>query len=170
MVLLCGELPQGELVELLGRYGLSLTWLAKGSEIPGSYWGESEAGLIGHELLVRDDTPLHSAFHEACHYICMDQARRDGLHTDAGGTMMRRMGLTTCKSCSQNISPSVGVGGCLRIWMPGGTVFASVQHRHGLNRMRRILSSGYLNMGSLIHSCSPLGSYEIDRFNRPELN
>lgn len=56
------------------------------SEIQGSYWGESEAGLVGDELIVRADTPLHSALHEACHYICMDDARRANLHTDAGGT------------------------------------------------------------------------------------
>ncbi len=28
---------------------------------------------------------MHSMFHEAAHYICMDAARRDGLDTDAGG-------------------------------------------------------------------------------------
>lgn len=54
--------------------------------IEGSYWGENEAGLIGKRLIIRDDTPLHSALHEACHYICMDGARRSKLHTDAGGT------------------------------------------------------------------------------------
>ncbi|MCK4710059.1 MAG: hypothetical protein KAU21_15680, partial [Gammaproteobacteria bacterium] len=36
-------------------------------------------------LYIRNDTPVHSALHEACHYICMDQQRRAGLHTDAGG-------------------------------------------------------------------------------------
>lgn len=55
------------------------------SPIPGSYFGESEAGLIGNQLYVRADTPLHSALHEACHFICMDDARRAVLHTDAGG-------------------------------------------------------------------------------------
>jgi hypothetical protein len=28
---------------------------------------------------------LHSILHEACHYICMDEKRRNGLDTDAGG-------------------------------------------------------------------------------------
>jgi len=54
-------------------------------DIPGSFWGDEEAGLIGDELLVRSDTPLHSLLHEACHYICMDKDRRTGLDTDAGG-------------------------------------------------------------------------------------
>ena len=70
---------------LLSRYGLSLKTIESGCEIPGSYWGDSEAGLIGNDLLVRTDTPLHSVLHETCHYICMDKSRREGVHTDAGG-------------------------------------------------------------------------------------
>jgi len=34
---------------------------------------------------LRDDTPVHSALHEACHYVCMTPESRTGLHTDAGG-------------------------------------------------------------------------------------
>ncbi len=70
---------------ILERYGLHIEKVADRQSIPGSYWGESEAGLIGNHLFVRNDTPLHSALHEACHYICMDDARRAQLHTDAGG-------------------------------------------------------------------------------------
>jgi hypothetical protein len=70
---------------LLSRFGLLVRSTAKGEEIPGSFWGDVEAGLIGNELFVRADTPLHSIFHEACHYICMAKDRRNGLHTDAGG-------------------------------------------------------------------------------------
>ncbi len=85
MVLLCGELSKDELIALWRRYGVVLEWVDDGEPIPGSFWGECEAGLIGNRLLVRADTPLHSAFHEGCHYICMDKERRAGLHTDAGG-------------------------------------------------------------------------------------
>ena len=70
---------------LLSNYGLALKIVKTGNEIPGSYWGDEEAGLIGNQLLVRIDTPLHSILHETCHYICMDSNRRDGLDTDAGG-------------------------------------------------------------------------------------
>lgn len=70
---------------LLSKYGLTLKMVTPGSEIPGSFWGDEEAGLIGNQLLMRADTPLHSILHETCHYICMDQARREGLDTDAGG-------------------------------------------------------------------------------------
>ena len=73
-----------QLSGLLENYGLSLKTINTGS-IPGSFWGDEEAGLIGNELLVRNDTPIHSILHEACHYVCMDQTRREGLHTDAGG-------------------------------------------------------------------------------------
>jgi hypothetical protein len=70
---------------LLDRYQLELRLHAIGAEIPGSYWGESEAGLIGKALHARSDTPLHSVLHEAAHFICMTPERRTGLHTDAGG-------------------------------------------------------------------------------------
>jgi hypothetical protein len=71
--------------ELASRVGLEIVWIEPGCDIPGCYWGAPEAGLIGDRLFVREDTPLHSALHEACHYMCMTQARRRRLHTDAGG-------------------------------------------------------------------------------------
>jgi hypothetical protein len=73
------------LTELCGRFGLRVAFVAVDQAIPGSYWGESEAGLQGSILFVRADTPLHSALHEACHFICMDSSRRDELSRDAGG-------------------------------------------------------------------------------------
>ena len=66
-------------------YGLTLCWLADDAVIPGSYWGECEAGLVAATLYARADTPVHSALHEGCHFICADPARRANLHTDAGG-------------------------------------------------------------------------------------
>jgi hypothetical protein len=81
----CGDVDRGALGDLLGRYGLELRWIADGGEIPGSHWGAPEAGLIGCAVFVRDDTPVHSLLHEACHAICMDDERRRVLHTDAGG-------------------------------------------------------------------------------------
>jgi hypothetical protein len=84
-VLNCGQLADSELATLLGRYGMTVRRVADDEDIPGSFWGDSEAGLIDTQLLVRSDTPVHSALHETCHYICMDADRRRGLHTDAGG-------------------------------------------------------------------------------------
>ncbi|RMG58259.1 MAG: hypothetical protein D6717_03220 [Gammaproteobacteria bacterium] len=82
-MLFCDD-PQ-PLTELLARYGLAVETVPAGQPIPGSFWGAPEAGLIGNTLYVRPDTPLHSALHEACHWICMDGERRAALHTDAGG-------------------------------------------------------------------------------------
>jgi len=73
------------LVQLLGRFDLSIKLEPPDQPIPGSFWGDEEAGLIGNRLLLRPDTPLHSVLHEACHYICMDEKRRRGVDTDAGG-------------------------------------------------------------------------------------
>ena len=73
------------LAPLLERYGLILEQVGSSKVIPGSFWGEEEAGLLGNKLVLRRDTPVHSVLHEACHYICMDQKRRVGLDTDAGG-------------------------------------------------------------------------------------
>jgi len=84
-LLYCTLKHQNSLQELFAKYNLELEWIGADKEIPGSFWGDSEAGLIGNTLYVREDTPLHSAFHEACHYICMDKDRREQLHTDAAG-------------------------------------------------------------------------------------
>jgi len=70
---------------LLDRYGLALRLVAPEEVIPGSYWGEREAGLIGATIFARLDTPLHSVLHESAHFICMTPERRSGLDTDAGG-------------------------------------------------------------------------------------
>lgn len=69
----------------LSRYGLDLALVAPSEVIPGSFWGDSEAGLRGDRLFARLDTPIHSILHEASHYICMTPERRAGLDTNAGG-------------------------------------------------------------------------------------
>jgi hypothetical protein len=78
-------LDRGAIGMLLMRFGLELRMVPHGEPIPGSYWGESEAGLRGNTLFARPDTPLHSVLHESAHFICMTPERRAGLDTDAGG-------------------------------------------------------------------------------------
>jgi len=68
---------------LLARYGLALVEVADGEAIPGSFWGEDEAGLIGTTVYARADTPVHSLLHEACHLLVMPTARRAQVHTNA---------------------------------------------------------------------------------------
>ena len=70
---------------LLAKFGLELKHVGDDRPIPGSFWGEPEAGVIGTSVYVRDDTPIHSLPHETCHIICMDDARRHCLNRDAGG-------------------------------------------------------------------------------------
>ncbi len=70
---------------LLGGFGLHLVLLPDFAAIPGTYWGEPEAGLSGEQLFARPDTPVHSLLHEAAHFLCMSPDRRAGLHRDAGG-------------------------------------------------------------------------------------
>jgi hypothetical protein len=68
---------------LLARHGLRLHHIENDAPIPGSYWGEPEAGIIGCDVYVRDDTPVHSMLHEACHLIVLPAEKRAAVHTDA---------------------------------------------------------------------------------------
>ena len=70
---------------LLNKYDLNLILVDHNLDIPGSYWGDSEAGLISNNIYVRNDTPVHSMLHESCHFICLDDQRRKNLDTDAAG-------------------------------------------------------------------------------------
>ncbi len=84
-VLRVGAVAHASVVELTRKFGVELRQLGAGEVLPGSYWGESEAGLRANILYVRADTPLHSLLHELSHYVCMSPARRAGLDRDAGG-------------------------------------------------------------------------------------
>ena len=82
-VLRLAEIDHDAVRALLARHGLELHLVADGAEIPGSYWGESEAGLIGASVHARADTPVHSLLHEAAHLIVMPHERREHVHTSA---------------------------------------------------------------------------------------
>lgn len=84
-IALLAEIGAAHLQRLLGRYELRLDVVPLGAPIPGSFWGEPEAGLVGGSLFAAPSTPVHSILHEAAHFICMDEGRRVSLHTDAGG-------------------------------------------------------------------------------------
>jgi len=85
-VVLLTELERSEVDDLLAGYRATLAVVAPNDSIPGSYWRDSEAGLVGNCVYVRADTPAHSLLHELCHYICMTAERRATLATDAGGS------------------------------------------------------------------------------------
>jgi hypothetical protein len=84
-MMLLSTVDRGAVTQLLAGYGLTLRMVDASAPIPGSYWGESEAGLEANVLFARPDTPLHSVLHEGAHYICMTPQRRAALLRDAGG-------------------------------------------------------------------------------------
>jgi hypothetical protein len=84
-MLYCIKKYYHELSLLLSKYSLNIRYSDENKDIPGSWFGEEEAGLIANTLYIREDTPIHSLLHESCHYICMDSIRRKDLDTNAGG-------------------------------------------------------------------------------------
>ncbi len=84
-MLLLNSVDRIEVATLLARYELDLMLIAPNELIPGSYWGDAEAGLRASQLFARLDTPVHSVLHEASHYVCMTPERRADLDRDAGG-------------------------------------------------------------------------------------
>ena len=107
-VLLLREMQRASIESLLARYSLALRVVATGVDIPGSYWGNTEAGLIGAELFVRTDTPLHSVLHEAAHFVCMTGARRAALLRDAGGDDLEENAVCYLQIVWAEQMPSVG--------------------------------------------------------------
>ncbi|WP_198263201.1 hypothetical protein [sulfur-oxidizing endosymbiont of Gigantopelta aegis] len=81
----CHIEQHASLVSLLARYQIQINRVKDQQSIPGTWFGEPEAGIIKNQLYVRSDTPIHSALHESCHYICMDAQRRENLDTNAAG-------------------------------------------------------------------------------------
>jgi len=84
-MILVAQVSLASLEKLLSAYGLTLRVQPDGQSITGSFWGDSEAGIVGRTVYVRNDTPIHSLLHETCHIICMTGERREHLETDAGG-------------------------------------------------------------------------------------
>jgi hypothetical protein len=108
-VLKLNSIDRLELLVLLDRYGLDLVLVAPADVIPGSHWGEREAGLIGSKLYARLDTPLHSVLHESAHFICMTPERRADLHTDAGGDDAEESAVCYMQILMAQAIPNVGM-------------------------------------------------------------
>jgi hypothetical protein len=107
-VLLLNAIDRLNLELTLDRYGLVLQLVAPEEIIPGSYWGEREAGLIGAKIFARLDTPLHSVLHESSHFICMTPERRAGLDTDAGGDDAEESAVCYLQIVLADVLPNVG--------------------------------------------------------------
>lgn len=82
-VVVIGDIGFTAAAALLEAHGLALQAVSDGESIPGSYWGDCEAGLIASTVFARADTPVHSLLHEAAHLLVMPPERRRSVHTDA---------------------------------------------------------------------------------------
>lgn len=76
-VLNVGDANSEHLNLLMSAYGIQIVRLPDNADIAGSFWGAPEAGIVGTQVLVRDDTPLHSMLHESSHIVCMAPELRD---------------------------------------------------------------------------------------------
>lgn len=102
------------LESLLARFGLALIIEAPDQAITGSFWGDSEAGIVLHTVYARPDTPIHSLLHEASHTICMDERRRAGLDRDAGGDDLEEAAVCYLQILLADWLPGVGRARLLR--------------------------------------------------------
>jgi hypothetical protein len=107
-VLPLSAIDRTSLCVMLDRYGLELRLVAPQAGIPGSYWGEREAGLVGSVIHARLDTPVHSVLHEAAHFVCMTPERRAGLDTDAGGDHQEENAVCYLQILLADLLPNVG--------------------------------------------------------------
>lgn len=107
-VLLLRDIALADVAALLSRYGLQLQTVADGAAIPGSYWGEPEAGIIGATVHARGDTPVHSLLHEASHLIVLDPARRAVVHTDATDSIAEEDAVCVLQALLGDALPGVG--------------------------------------------------------------
>ncbi len=113
-VLTVGDVGADALAALLRRYKLELVVQSPGESITGSYWGDSEAGVVGSRVFVRPDTPVHSFLHESCHVICMDAVRRAGLDRDAGGDDLEEAAVCYLQVLLADCIDGVGRGRIMR--------------------------------------------------------
>ena len=157
-VLLLRSVDRVTVALLLDRFGLELTLVPHGEQIPGSYWGDSEAGLKGERLYARLDTPVHSILHEAGHYICMSPERRAGLDTNAGGDDLEEAAVCFLQVLLAGELPAVGRArmladmdswgysfrlGSTRAWFEGDAADARAWlERHGVVDTNGSISGG----------------------------
>ena len=107
-VLSLADIGFADVTTLLARYDLRLQLVADGAPIPGSYWGEPEAGLVGACIHARNDTPVHSLLHEAAHLIVLDPARRASVHTNATDSIEEEDAVCVLQSLLGDMLPGVG--------------------------------------------------------------
>ncbi|MHB1271998.1 MAG: hypothetical protein ACYCZD_04370 [Rhodanobacter sp.] len=107
-VMRVGQIGFAAPAALLARFDLRLQRVAAGEPIPGSFWGDEEAGIIGATVHARDDTPVHSLLHEACHLIVLAPERRAVVHTDATDSIEEEDATCYLQIVLADLLPGVG--------------------------------------------------------------
>jgi hypothetical protein len=107
-VLTIGEIDLADVIALLARYGLNFALVEDREPIPGSFWGDTEAGLIGNTVYARRDTPVHSLLHEACHLIVLSPEDRAAVHTNATASSEEENAVCVLQALLGDALPGVG--------------------------------------------------------------
>lgn len=102
------DIDFGETAALLFRFGLMLEPVPGDAPIPGSYWGDPEAGIVGSTVHARGDTPVHSLLHEAAHLIVLPGERRAAVHTDATDSIEEENAVLVLQALLADEIPGVG--------------------------------------------------------------
>ena len=112
-MLTLADIDWNDAAALLERHGLALERVVDGVAIPGSYWGEPEAGVIGTTVYARSDTPVHSLLHEASHLIVAPAERRATIHTDASDSQAEEDATCYLQIVLADELPGVGSARCM---------------------------------------------------------
>jgi hypothetical protein len=107
-VLILADIPFDDAAALLARFGLMLEPVAETTPIPGSYWGDPEAGIVGSTVHARADTPVHSLLHEAAHLMVLPPTRRAAVHTDATDSIEEEDAVLVLQALLADALPGVG--------------------------------------------------------------
>jgi hypothetical protein len=151
------DISLAPLISLLNRYHLEFEQVADGNAIPGSYWGDPEAGLIKNRLFARNDTPVHSILHEACHYICMDRQRRYRLDTNAGGDYDEENGVCYLQIILADHLEEVGIRRMMQDMDSWGYSFRLGSAENWFTRDAAEVRSWLVNHGILTGNGKPTG-------------
>jgi hypothetical protein len=107
-VLTLADINFDDAAALLARFDLKLEPVADATPIPGSYWGDPEAGIVGSTVHARADTPVHSLLHEAAHLMVLPPARRAAVHTDATDSIEEEDAVLVLQTLLADALPGVG--------------------------------------------------------------
>ena len=107
-VLTLADIAFDDAAALLARFDLTLEPVADATPIPGSYWGDPEAGIVANTVHARADTPVHSLLHEAAHLIVLPPERRAVVHTDATDSIEEEDAVLVLQALLADALPGVG--------------------------------------------------------------